>query len=153
MENTNEYGTTLVPVIRTREDFEALKRKAMGGDPSSQCAVADICADNSREEFFDVAEAAYWYEKAAEQGLTRAQWLVGLCYFQGAGIEQDAEKAETWLLKSAQSGDADGQYTLGGFYFMKPDLVKADYWLEQAVEQGHAEAKIMLGAIKSLLET
>jgi len=125
---------------------------ANSGDIEAQCTVADIYADDSRIETFDVTEAVYWYEKAAEQGHTRAQWLLGACYSQGLGIEADQEKAEQWLLKSAQAGDAEGQYSLGGFYFMKPDIVKAEYWIGKAAEQGHEDAKTMLVAVKHLLD-
>ena len=146
----DSYVTAKIPVIRTREDFDSLKFSAMNGPPEMQCAVADIYADDSRAEFFNVAEAAVWYEKAAEQGHSRAQWLLGLCFFQGNGFSQDLDQAEYWLNKSAQGGDADGQYTLGGFYFMKPDIVKAKYWIEKSANQGHEEAKTMLGAVCQL---
>ena len=138
--------------INSLEDFEALKRSAKDGDAEAQCAVGDICADDSRVDVFDVIEAAYWYEKAAMQGHTRAQWLIGACYLQGIGVNKDVEKAENWLLKSAQSGDTDGQFTLGGYYFMKPDIVKAAFWIEKAATLGHEDAKNMLGAIKQLME-
>ena len=151
MASDDSYITTEIPVIRTREDLEGLKKRAMNGSPDAQCAVADICADDSRADFFDAKEAVFWYEKAALQGHTRAQWLFGASYFQGIGAEQDMDAAELWLLKSAQGGNADGQYTLGGFYFMKPDIVKAQYWIEKAAEQGHGEAKAMFGAINQLL--
>jgi len=150
----SSWGSAAVPVVRTREDFDALKQKALEGNPVIQCQVADICADYSRSDFYDVAEAAHWYEKAAAQGNTRAQWLLGLFYFQGlGGLRQDNEKAEEWLLKSAHSGDVDGQYALGGFYSMKPDLVKAEYWLEKAVDGGNPEARVMLDGVRLLLRT
>ena len=136
----------------TIQDFDNLKKEAMNGNPEAQCAVADLCADDSRVEFFSVADAVYWYEKAAEQGHTKAQWLFGACYSQGIGVEKDTDKAEFWLLKSAQNGDIEGQYSLGGFYFMKPDIVKAAYWIEKAADQGHEEAKTMLLAVKHLME-
>jgi TPR repeat protein len=144
----------MIPIIRSREEFELLKERASQGDPKDQCAVADICADYSRAEFFDAAEAARWYAKAAEQGHPRAQGLLGMFYASGiGGVEKDMDKAEQWLLKSARNGDADGQYALAGIYTMKPDLVKAEYWLEKSAEQGNNEAVAMLGAIKLLLRS
>jgi len=134
------------------KDFEALKREAISGDVEAQCALADIYADDTQTDFFDVDEAVFWYDKSAKQGHTRAQWLLGACYSQGIGVEKDAEKAEHWLLKSAQSGDAEGQYSLGGFYFMKPDIIKAEYWIGKAAEQGHWEAKIMLEKVRLLID-
>ena len=138
--------------VHTQEDFEELKKRALLGDPAAQCAVADLCADDSRAAFFDLPEAVIWYERAAAQGHTKAQWLLGISYAQGMGVEKDLAKAESWLLKSAHSGDADGQYALGGFYFMMPDIVKAEYWLDKAVGQGHADAQAVIGAIKILLD-
>jgi len=149
---SRKYETSMVPVMKTREEFASLKITAENGAPEMQCAVGDICADDTRAELFNVAEAAYWYEKAALQGHTRAQWLLGASYAQGIGVDRDAEKAEYWLLKSAQSGDADGQYTMAGYYFMKPDIVKAKYWIDRAVEQGHGEAKAMQDAVSHLYE-
>ena len=131
-------------------DFKAILIDAKSGEMEAQCAVADIYADDSRVNTYNITEAVYWYEKAAEQGHSRAQWLLGACYSQGIGVDVNQEKAELWLLKSAQAGDAEGQYTLGGFYFMKPDIVKAEYWMEQAAEQGHGEAKNALAAITRL---
>ena len=131
--------------------IKELLLKASNGDMEAQCAIADIYADDSRIDTYDVAEAVYWYEKAAEQGHSRAQWLLGACYSQGIGVDKDLGKAESWLLKSAQAGDADGQYTLGGYYFMIPDIVKAEYWMGLAVEQGHIDARSALAAIKQLM--
>ena len=149
--NGSSFGDTQVPIIRSHADFEELKRKAMQGDAALQCAVGDICCDHNRPECYDLAEAAKWYEKAAEQDHPRALWLFGVSCAMGMGVEKNPKKAEQLLLQSAQSGDPDGQYSLGGFYSMLSDLVKAEYWLEKAVEQGHAEAKKMLDGIKMLL--
>jgi TPR repeat protein len=148
--NRNQFGSSLVPIVRSREDFEALKRKASQGDPSLQCAVGDICADYNRTEFLNFPEAVYWYTKAAEQGHARAQWLLGVSYSQGVGVGVDSVKGEQWLLKSAESGDADGQYALGGFYALKNDYAKAALWMGKAAKQGHKEANGMLEALEML---
>jgi TPR repeat protein len=148
--NRSQFGSSLVPIVRSREDFEELKRKASYGDPALQCAVGDICADYNRTEFLNFPEAVYWYKKAAEQGNSRAQWLLGVSYSQGIGVEVDTVKGEQWLLKSAEIGDADGQYALGGFYSLKNDYTKAALWMGKAAKQGHKEASAMLGALEIL---
>ena len=135
----------------TYANEETLIIKALAGDPEAQCAIADLYADDSRAELFNVAKAVAWYEKAAEQGHAKAQWILGTSYAQGMGVDKDPAKAEHWLIKSAQSGDTEGQYMLGGYYFMKPDIMKAAYWLEKASDQGHGEARIMLQAVNLLL--
>jgi hypothetical protein len=47
-----------------------------------------------------------------------------------------------WFNKSAEQGDAEGQYGLGMYYFDKPDFVKAEQWIRKAAENGHPEAPI-----------
>jgi TPR repeat protein len=148
LKNSNgSFAASKIPIIRTYEDFKTLKEKAESGDSESQCFLADIYADKSRE-FFNEKEAFLWYKKAAEFH-TRAQWLLGACYFQGIGTEKDMDKAEYWLGKSASSENADGQYALAGYYFMNPkrDIAAAKHWIDKAIEQGHAEAKLMLEVI------
>jgi len=137
----------IVPQI----DYETLLKNAIEGDADSQCTLADIFADDSNTRFFDLQQAVHWYEKAAEQGHTKAQCMIGSCYSQGLGVDKDSEKAEFWLQKSAEAGYAEGQFTLGGNYFMKPDIVKAEYWLEEASKQGHMEARTALRQIRELM--
>ena len=41
----------------------------------------------------DKAKAAYWYQKAAEQGFHLAQLYLGQRYYYGEDLEQDKQKA------------------------------------------------------------
>ena len=136
-------------------DVSSLKKLALEGDSEAQCNLADLYCDHTNAEFYDVTESMHWYGKAAEQGHTRAQWLLGAGYMQGLGVEKDLAKAEHWLIKSAQSGDPEAQYALSGLYMMKSDFVKAEYWLEMAINQGLnvREAKIILESIKLMLNS
>jgi TPR repeat protein len=48
------------------------------------------------------AEAAIWYERAADQGLALAQFALGRCmYARGEGVPQDVVRAHKWLSLSA----------------------------------------------------
>lgn len=49
-------------------------------------------------------EAVKWFRKAAEQGEAHAQFMLGMCYFDGVGITQDKTKAVKWLQKAAKQG-------------------------------------------------
>ena len=54
----------------------------------------------------DLAKAAYWYEKAAEQGYAQAQNSLGDLYLNGGeGFTIDLDKAEYWYKKTAEQGD------------------------------------------------
>lgn len=41
-------------------------------------------------------------EVLAEQGDAEAQFNLGLCYYNGTGIEQDYKKTVKWFLKAAK---------------------------------------------------
>lgn len=87
----------------------------------------------------------------AELGAADAQVAVGLMYLTGEGVEPDAEKALSWLLKAADQSDADAQSNLGivfdtGFFGMRPpDPVEAVKWFRRAASQGHDGAQYNLG--------
>lgn len=87
----------------------------------------------------------------AEHGVAAAQAAVGVMYLTGEGVEPDAEKALTWLLKAAEQSDADAQYNLGvvfetGFFGMRPpDPVEAVTWYRRAASQGHDGAQYNFG--------
>ena len=42
--------------------------------------------------------------KAAEQGHAESQYIVGLCYQIGHGVEQNPNKAYEWFMKAAEQG-------------------------------------------------
>jgi TPR repeat protein len=49
--------------------------------------------------------AAYWYNKAAEQGMDNAQLLLGVMYAEGQGIPKDNKLAYVWLNLASTSSD------------------------------------------------
>ncbi len=54
----------------------------------------------------DFAEAAWWYRKAAGQGLARAQFNLGVLYDKGLGVPQDYVEAYKWFnLAAAQNNE------------------------------------------------
>ena len=92
----------------------------------------------------DEVKAFDWYLKAAEQGLARAQDLLGDCYFYGQGIELDESEAVRWFRKSAEQDYAPGQYDLAWCYEkglgIEQDLNKAIELYEKAAQNGHKGA-------------
>ena len=60
----------------------------------------------------DMTQAAYWYQKASEQGHAAAQYHLGFCYGRGEGVPMDENKAIYWLKQSAANGDEDAQANL-----------------------------------------
>jgi TPR repeat protein len=57
----------------------------------------------------DYAEAANWYRKAAEQGLSTAQTNLGNLYSGGRGVPLDRVHAYMWLSLAAARGDPNAE--------------------------------------------
>jgi TPR repeat protein len=123
----------------------------------------------------DFVQAAAWYRKAADQGHASAQYNLGVCYRDGAGVAMNAFEAAKWyrkaaeqghaeaaksldefhtesltrFRKAAEQGDAEAQNNLGKCYAegegVPQDFVQALKWYRKAAEQGHAEALFNLG--------
>lgn len=57
-------------------------------------------------------EAMKWFRKAADQGLAKSQFQLGLMYEQGLGVPQDQAEAAKWYQKAADQGFADAKAKL-----------------------------------------
>jgi len=124
----------------------ALLKKAEAGDARAQNAVAESYDKNQNYK-----EAFAWYSKAANYGLARAQYNLGVMYAEGRGVPQDDKKALDWYSKAANQGDAGAQYNLGQMYRtgrgVAQDNKKAVAWYTKAANQGFADAQSNLGAM------
>ena len=92
---------------------------------------------------------AKWYLYHAEQGYSSAQYNMGLCLYNGDGVNQDYKEAVRWFQKAAEQGCVDAQYSLGccydnGFGVSK-NYTEAAKWYRTAAEQGHADAQYSFG--------
>ena len=78
-----------------------------------------------------------------------AQHNLGVCYGNGAGVEQNDVEAVRWYRAAAAQGVADAQSNLGVCYRngtgVKQDNVEAVRWYRAAAEQGNAGAQFNLG--------
>ena len=99
----------------------------------------------------DFAEAAKWYERAADIGLASAQVNLALMYIRGQGVNRDYERAAEWLDLAARQGHVLGQYNLAMLYWrglgVEKSPPKAMGWLYLAARAGHAGALEKLGQI------
>ena len=64
----------------------------------------------------DYGAALLLLKPLADAGVAQAIGLLGLAYRQGAGVEQDSEKAVELLLKAIEMGDAIAAYNLALLY-------------------------------------
>lgn len=77
----------------------------------------------------------------AEKGYPLAECQVGYFYYDGLGVEKNAEKAFYWTKRAAEHGDRDGQYNLACFYEegigTEIDIETAKVWYGKAAKQNH----------------
>ena len=87
-------------------------------------------------------------QSAAEKGLPKPQFQLGLKHLYGEGVEEDIKTASIWITKAAEGGYPDAQYFLG--IVNSVDAPKeALAWYAKAGEQGHVKAASRLGDIYS----
>lgn len=93
----------------------------------------------------DYSKAVEWLHKAAEQGNTNAQGLLGAIYAEGKGVPQDYRKATQWFRESAEHGNAIAQGQLGAAYLVgrgvPQDYVLGYAWLNVAAVNGDKDTQ------------
>ena len=99
----------------------------------------------------DYERAAFWFEKAAENGIANASYNLGVLHHQGLGFSPDVNKAMTWYQDAASKGHPEAQYNLGIAYIegigVPYDPVTAANYFENAANNGVVEAAYNLGLI------
>lgn len=81
---------------------------------------------------------------AAAGGNPAAEFLVGVRYTEGKGVQADLAKAAVWYQKAANKGLPPAQYRLASLYEkgrgVEKDVAKARAWYSQAAQAGNAKA-------------
>lgn len=99
----------------------------------------------------DAQQAALWYRRAAERGLSTAQVNLGMLYLRGEGVRKDPAEAARWFMRAAGRGHAGAQYNLARMYEtglgVAPDPARALGWYYVAARNGHGPALERLGAL------
>lgn len=110
--------------------------RANAGDAAAQVETGEGCA-----AAHDLAQAAAWYEKAANQTAGKntisAEMHLAVLYRDGGkGFERDMTQAAAWYRKAADQGDASAQGTLGMLYTVGQGVGRSDaeayFWLDLA---------------------
>ena len=139
-----------VPDDVMRSFLPKIKKQADKGNPDALLAMG---LWYSRGGVFqkepDEKTSKEYFLKAAEQGHSGAQCVLGWCYAHGYGVAKDMSEAMKWWRKAADQGYAEAQCNLGLAYLngegVATDKAEAVKWWRKAVEQGHAIAQYNLG--------
>jgi hypothetical protein len=113
------------------------------------------CYETGKGVNQDLAEAASWYRKAAEQGDVFSQVALGSLYAKGEGVQKDLAEAASWYRKSADQGNTIAQRSLAAAYLLgdgvPKDNLMAYMWSNIAAASGDdAGAKIRESASKEM---
>ena len=145
-----------------REDYES-RSEAMAltaakmGNAQAQYYYAQRLDDKAPNS----QEANKWYEKAAENGDTNAQYLLGTRLLNGRNMSANPELGLYWIKQSAQAGPDDTSLAFGGklkarfllSYLQEREnlgLTKSSTYialLEDAAKLGNVEAMYQLGIL------
>jgi TPR repeat protein len=130
------------PKRKAPPGMEAVFKKAEAGDAQAQSEMGDFYAntnDKGTPAQRDDQEAIRWYEKAALQGDSASEYVLGdFFYLEGRGVPQDLELAQYWLRKAAEQGNAQAEMALGQLYEegkgVEKDWAQARLWYQRAVD-------------------
>ena len=133
------------------EAVRAIEAQALAGNAEAQHDLAAVYTAGHAGVRQDYTRAAYWFERAAEQGIANARYNLGVLYHQGMGIETNLDAALFWYNRAAQIGHPEAQYNLGIAHIegigVAYDPKLASQFFEAAAASGISEAAYNLGLI------
>ena len=115
---------------------------------SSTVALADY-EDGVEAAFSGDYDTAFKeFTIAAEEGLSLAQYNLGILYFTGQGVDQDFDEAFEWTKRAAEQGHLNAQFNLGSLYLdgqgTQISVLEGVNWFTQAAKSGHANSAFTL---------
>ena len=94
----------------------------------ASCAVAPLEDGRKAYERGDYSKAFRRMKPFAEQGDAKAQFKLGLLYYNGQGVPQDYSEAAKWYRKAAERNVTQARLSLGMMHY-KGEGVPKDYVL------------------------
>lgn len=112
----------------TPEMVDFIIDEAESGDVRAQKYLMNLyqCGDGPIEA--NDEQAAYWTQKAAENGDAEAIAQLGRMYYYGQGVERNLRKGLDLMEEAAEKGSDSSAYTLGRHYERMTATKKAAEW-------------------------
>ena len=153
--------------LKDTYDYKAifkLWRDAAKQENPSAVNILGYCYDGI-EIAEDKAETFSWWKKAAEEGYTEAQFVIGRFYSDGIGVNKDEKEAFAWWKKAADQDYDFAQICVGRCYYYGTGTTKDDEksmfyygkiksntqsynWLYKDSQEDNTAALICLGNLK-----
>lgn len=142
---------TVAPMPPEDVGNAALRQSAASGDAKALFEVGQRYAEGFGVDR-DLAEAAKWYELAANQDFAPAQYRFASFLEKGHGTEINLERSVQWYEKAARNGNALAMHNLAvlrtsGLVDGKPQMREAVEWFTKAAELGIKDSQVNLGII------
>jgi TPR repeat protein len=118
-----------------------LRKAAEDGHADAQNNYAILLSDQGR-----LTEAFQWWEKAATQGLSMAQFNLSLAYNEGKGVAANETLYVKWCSLSAEQGHTSAQFNMGCYFHEQARFDFSFYWFNKAAGQGHLDSIYNLAA-------
>lgn len=131
------------------------------GDISKPLAVEELRFGVMKADAFIVGKERRWNDLAKEgqekliarlrdlEPDATAQYLLGVCYENGLGVDKSSEKEVEYYRKSAEQGNTSAQYELGYSYEVgwgvEQSYTEAVKWYRKSAEHGNVLAQYHLG--------
>jgi uncharacterized protein len=148
-----QYSQATISLSEMRELY---RRAAEQGHPRAAFEYAGHLGFILRYGSFDPTssehvEAVRWYRFSAENGVSQAQFVLGLLYHHGRGVEEDFAEAIKWYRHAADQDHGPAQRELGLAYYygrvVRQDFAEAALWLWLAAGQGEVDSMHELGRL------
>lgn len=114
-------------------------------------SMESVAEERTPTQFEITSDDVEVIRKAAELGDTKAQYKLGLMYYEGISVPDNYAEAFYWFRRAAEQGVAEAQYNLGLMYEdgigTPEDDLAALKWFRQAAEQGYAPAQYKVGMV------
>ena len=148
---SNNVLTEKINDSAKKEKLKVWEKRANAGDREAQFRLALYYDLSSQVNDKDILRSIYWYELAAKQGHTLAQYNLGAKFLKGEGISKNVNKAMSLWLLSANAGHMQSQFNIGRAYFLgvglEEDQQKAKFWFQKAAIQGDPKSRELLKKI------
>ncbi|CDO60168.1 TPR repeat, SEL1 subfamily [Candidatus Phaeomarinobacter ectocarpi] len=146
-----EVDVASLPTSPAEPQRQTLREAATNGDASAQYEIGQRYANGSSGVPQDNEQAAYWLNRAAEQGLAPAQYRLGTMFEKGLGLPENPTKARTWYERAAAQGNVKAMHNLavmqaegaGG----PQDFAGASRSFEAAAQHGLADSQYNLAIL------
>ncbi len=128
----------------------ALAEAAKKGDPLAFFEIGAVYTEG-RGVKADLAEAAKWYQKAADAGIAPAEYRLASLYEKGTGVDRDLGKAKALYEKAAEKGNASAMHNLAVLMASggegAPDFAAAGKWFAKAADLGVRDSQFNLAIL------